>query len=291
MSRPKANPEQHTRAYRLWRGGKGQTDIWNALTEEFENPVSERTVATWIKGFKGLDPKTVNLDATFEWHQMNRYGLPWEASGYLMDVLYLREFTGGFYRAADKRSAKVDPPEVKVLPMPPLTVREAIWCWRVHLAAPEVGAEVGEPSDVLYLARGFAFREIAHEVLAEPLRLAGLDALLIYKPWLDFEEGDVRHQAYHRAVDEGIVPELPSGKDTMWKEREVFSEAAQGPQVDETLARVERAMTFTIIDYNVGHRELLESQQKELLFTKVGAREYWEQQRRATEEGINNDKA
>ena len=283
MPRPQASPEQHTVAYHLYNEGKGPKVIYDALDETYGNEaVSERTVATWVKGFKALTPEVVNLDSAFQWHMMDQYGLPWEAGDCLMEVLYLH----GRYREHILRRfllpASAPSPEAEVgveeaqrikstwesrisiirelkgIAMP-FSFREAIWCWRIHQAAPEIGASVGALWDVYYLARRFVARGIVRDVLGKAEEVADLEALLVYKPWLDFGGEEVRHQAYHRAVDEGaVVPLVFSTEEWIRSSTKASLALALGLNLREVTNVI--ATPFFCDE----HPELLMSQQAEL---------------------------
>lgn len=183
MPRPKANPEQHWRAYQFYRNGLGQTAIYAELEKEFKDPVSERTVATWIKGFKTLREETVSLDSPFQWHLMEKYGLPWEASAYLLQMW-------AYYVVRSLDNPK---------PEPPPTTRQVSWWWRVHQAAPDI-----DQQDVWWIAQEFVVREVAHEVLAQPLEMADVEAWLAVKPW----SGEDQRSTYLSTVEIGLIPPL-----------------------------------------------------------------------------------
>lgn len=178
MPRPKKSPEQQVRAYQLHQQRFGAGAITLQLELEFEAPVSRRTVERWIGGF----PKDSELDSPFEWHRMEEYGLPWEASAFLLEMLFAA------------RESRLN----HLLPEP--TVRQARWWWRVHLAAPEIR----DPDDLILLAQRFVSREIAHDILGSPLDLGDLQALLAYKRW----RNDARRERYLAATTEGRIPAL-----------------------------------------------------------------------------------
>jgi hypothetical protein len=186
MPRPKANPEQHLRAYQLFRDELGQTAIAVQLEEAFENPVSERTVGSWIRGFKSLNPTTLDLDATFAWHKLEDYGLPWEASSYLLAISRLSSeeaIEGHYYRP---------------------TNRQARWWWRIHQAVPQIDVL----SDVWFLAQRFVNRELIAEVLGRPLEFADLEAHLAYRPWEGWPDNSDRFKAYFLAIRRGLIPTI-----------------------------------------------------------------------------------
>ena len=70
MPRPKGSALQQTRTYELYKEGLGPTAIFDKLCEDFEDPVSARTVSTWLRGFRELNDEVKNLDAPFEYHRM-----------------------------------------------------------------------------------------------------------------------------------------------------------------------------------------------------------------------------
>jgi hypothetical protein len=195
MPRPKANPEQYLQAYRLWRKGKGHKEIYEVLEGEFYPSVSERTISNWIQGFKKLHPETVDLDSPFEWREMARHGLPWEASSFIMDML-----KDAYYSRAGYTQSGLN----NVVLSTTTTVRDVLWWWRVHQAAPEIPEGVGTLRDIQQLAAQFTFREMTHELLATPMETADLEARLALKPWLDADH----HRRYHWAADLGVIPAI-----------------------------------------------------------------------------------
>lgn len=197
MPRPLASPKQHGRAYDLYRGDLGPSAIFDKLCEEFEEPVSARTVSNWMRGFRDLDKTVVALDSPFEWHRMEEYGLPWEASRWLLEVW------GVVIRGRTER------------PFP--TLREARWWWRIHQAVPRIQTDTPEPEwlkelapegvpwvyfDTVAMARAFVARELAHELLGEPMVMDDLEALIALRPW----ENRVLEESYRREVDLGTIP-------------------------------------------------------------------------------------
>ena len=194
MPRPKASASQQGRAYELYQEKLGPTAIFEKLREEFENPISARTVSAWIRGFRNLTKELTDLDAPFEYHRMGEYGLPWEAGGYLMEMwAWAREFWADL-------AEKLGDPE------PPLpTVRLARWWWRVHLLVPEETR-----FDVYIWAQAFSWRELLQDVLDETADMTGLSAYLAYRPW---ESADQRF-AYVQAVGQKRIPLPPNA----WEE-------------------------------------------------------------------------
>ena len=164
MPRPRANPEQHRLAYSFFLDGMGPTAIHNQLigrygTEGPNKAISERTLATWINGFKDIEDRA--LDDIFEWHNLEEYDLPWEASSYLLEMIAYVQQTDSL--------RDVGP-----------SVREVQWWWRVHLAAPDLSM-----FDVYWLAYPFVDREIRQVVTNSPsLVMSDLESHLAYRPWV-----------------------------------------------------------------------------------------------------------
>lgn len=199
MPRPKASPQQNTRAYKMWLGGYGHKAICENLEEEFgESVVSERTVGTWISEFKQVPSEDVSVDAPFQWHRMEEYELPWQAGEYLLDmwVSNLRESSNYSW-----------PSEI--------TFRAVRWWWKVHLAAPDLSA-----IEVRSLATGFEIREVMHDILDEPLMMEDLDAFLAFRPWSSAE----KRMAYLAAIEQGLIPELSISNPYAQDEREQLSQ-------------------------------------------------------------------
>ena len=201
MPRPKASPQLRTRAYKLWGGGYGHKAICEKLEEEFEESVvSERTVGTWISEFKLKQGQSegLSVDASFQWHLMKEYELPWQAGEYLLDMWVAR------LRDALNYSWT-----------PEITFRAVRWWWKVHLAAPELSA-----IEVRSLATGFEIREVMHDILNEPLMMKDLDAFLAFRPWSSAE----KRMVYLAAIEQGLIPELSISNRYALDEREQLSQ-------------------------------------------------------------------
>ena len=229
MARPIANPAQRLRAFQLYHDGYGPAATLNKLREEFERPVSTRTVATWVKEFKVQVEETgLNLDAPFEWHRLEEYGLPWEASDYLLEILWLHQ-NGKIVRSPSA-------------PAPTPSVRQVRWWWRIHKAVPTIGKR-----DTWFLALRFMLRELAHDVLNLPLDVADLEAHLAYKPW-----DEDRREIYNKAVEDGRIPGLKDFHD-------VINEARQIRDISDSQGILWWAVASVGVDTD--HPELLLTQQ------------------------------
>jgi hypothetical protein len=118
-------------------------------------------------------PMQWHLNSTFEWHRMEEYRLPWEAGQFLLEMQAWCE---------------------EKYPKHAFTVREAQWCWRVHLAAPDLNIY-----ETWLIAQKFIRREVSSILWGEPLDMEGLEAYLRYGGWRSKEHRD----RYHKAIQEG----------------------------------------------------------------------------------------
>lgn len=104
-------------------------------------------------------------DAPFEWSRLQEYGLPWESTRYLLEMwVKVNEGEEGFDLGAPYNGG--------------LTVRQAKWCWRVHLGSPDLALK-----DTWQLAADFGYEERHHDFLGKPFDADDLWAYLAYGEW------------------------------------------------------------------------------------------------------------
>ena len=184
------DPEK-LRVAKLRREGYSYAAIAEMLSEEAEDG-RRFDRATIYRVARAMPPTP--KDDPFQWHLVEEYGLPWEASRFVLDVFL-------HYRRQESRF-HTDHPDVQ---RPPNyncgpSVREVLWCWRVHLALPE------EPIEhVAGWADDLALRELARDVFADPFDIAGIEAWFAYRPWIDEEH----QREYDQDVGSGIIPARP----------------------------------------------------------------------------------
>ena len=87
MSRPRKYNTHKVEAYDLYTqqkadgGDVSALDIQVLLEEAHpEGTASYRLVANWVKEFKNRGEWQTLLDSPFQWHRLEEYRLPWEAS-------------------------------------------------------------------------------------------------------------------------------------------------------------------------------------------------------------------
>lgn len=179
---------------RLSRAGK--TDV--EIAQELEKQFGHRYHRTSIYRARKKNPD-LPKDSPFLWHCMAEsrdYGLPWEASAFIMDMIGMIHRVNNGLTQMDGKAHQLTP-----------TIHEVIWWWRVHQAAPEIAKDVGTLFDIYWLATSFVFRELIHDLSGVPMETEELELRIAVKPWLDEE----RHQEYHQIVDRAVVPYIQPG--------------------------------------------------------------------------------
>ncbi len=187
MPRAKADPKQETFAWRLYEDGNGPTAILEQLRQNFEEPVSIRTVANWVSRFKEFSG--TEKEKPFEWLTMEHYDIPWESSAFLMDMWKF------------DRDHKPFPYDNIELFSP--TIRQVQWWWRVHQAIPELCK-----FDIWHIGQKFTARDILAEVMQSDIGSTDLQAYLAYRPW---ENSDY----YEISLQNHMIPDLLTRQDLL----------------------------------------------------------------------------
>ena len=151
---------------------------------------SEKTVYKYVKEYDETKINEVS-DRPFQWHELEAYELPWEASKYLLDMCAFIWAFNRVYRFTSEEGVSLPEP----------IVRQAKWWWRLHLAIPEA-----ELQSVYLLAQRFTLRDLASDWLGIGFNVRDLEAYIAYRPWA----GDDRREAYEAATQSGSVPALYS---------------------------------------------------------------------------------
>jgi hypothetical protein len=176
--------------------GMSLDQVWEKVRDPVTERPDRRTVARYFRQYDLLPDSVKRWDRPYEWHLTGEIDLPWEAGEWLLEMCYITEMT-----LADHLMTRP-------------TCRQVKWWWRLQKACPEISKdkpmEVGRASgklDLILLAERFVTRELLHDVVTpdEPLDLRGLDAFLVYKPWVD----ENRHKNYHKAIENGTPPYKP----------------------------------------------------------------------------------
>jgi hypothetical protein len=140
-----------------------------------------RTIQRMAQPYRKKNPKPDPMDEPFQWDKLAEYGIPWEASEYLLS-LWHGIWKGELVESVEEAER--------------ITARTVLWAWRVHLAAPDISQ-----AHTLMWATRFAGNEIGHIVFGMEL---GFEAFYQSLAFRNFE-GEDQAEAYDKAVDEGRV--------------------------------------------------------------------------------------
>ena len=187
------------RAYQLRREGGSFQTIADILSKGAEDG-RKFNRATILRVCRSMPDSP--SDQPFEWHRLEEYGLPWEASGYLLKMAcFIQELETNLFRTLQIFTSDTSP---KVPP----TVRQARWWWRVHQAVSE--AEGGY-LNVYIWAEEYVRYELYKDILDKDVDVTGLDAYLTYRPWF----GEQHLERYTAALNERRIPGLPNTQDEL----------------------------------------------------------------------------
>ena len=184
-----------------------RADGWklDAIWKEVRDPDTERpdrsTVSRHMKKYDLLPEAVKRLDRPFEWHRMEEYGLPWEASAFVLGMwVYVRELVVEEWVGDRWALARLG-----VKP----TVRDVRWWWRIHLADPDK-----DSFNVMTTAREFADTERLAQIrpggTGNPF--ADIEARLAYLSIPDNQD------VYQQAVDDKRIPDLRVEYHGLYKE-------------------------------------------------------------------------
>ena len=158
--------------------------IMERLSYEKWDPLPSRgSIQNVVRQWEEL-PEELRLRLLpFDWSRLEDSGVPWESSELVLKCK----------REHDSIEQRMTP-YVRVVRWGTFTNSEAKWCWRVHLAAPELS-----PLHVLTVAKDYNFRNVTTDFIQNGFLLGGnlrnsrsqadqieqfLNGLLLYKPWL-----------------------------------------------------------------------------------------------------------
>ena len=153
----------------------------------------------------GGNPKKVGvLDEPFEWNRLEVYGLPLEASSYILDIWveqiealpHVPELLKAWFPNSGNRNVISLKELYKRFHV---TAREARWWWRIHQVDPDL-----DSTGVVALAKCYLSKEYYRDVIGLPLILSDLDAMLAYRPWAS----NTNSERYRSAVADGRIPRL-----------------------------------------------------------------------------------
>ena len=209
------------------------------------------SIAKYTKEYDALPSTIRNLDQPFEWHELEAYGLPWEAGDYLLRMwVQVQEADADVQRDSGKWELGIPKSSLP-------TVRQVHWWWHVHLAAPDID----NLDDVWHLAWKFYVRELSRDILGLKVDFSDLTDQLAYLPWEGWPEDRSNLDRYRRAIAEKrLVPLRPNSR-----------LLRRTPQKAATEPPWEEVRTITAIEEVEISKfpELLHSQQLALFRAKV----------------------
>ena len=131
--------KEKLRAYNLRREGHSYQSIADMLSNDAEDgrKFDRSTIYRVCQSMPSLP-----VDEPFELIDLEEYGIPWEASAYLLEM----------WAFAQEHSYFPEIPKYVVWQIPKESFRQARWWWRVHLAAPDLSLPVQK---IVFLASGF----------------------------------------------------------------------------------------------------------------------------------------
>ena len=286
VGHPVDYPEEKLIAYRIWANKPcGGQALYTQLKKAIDiGNLSLGAVKHWVRGFRESKvPEGVShVDQEFRWEEMEQFDLPWDSAGYLLPLLaevqWLQDWVHQL--AVTRPDLKIEEFEEPISIKPP--VRQVIWWWRVHLAAPDIGLD-----DVIALGAECYWREIANIAHRTPLYLDDITSFLAYRPWQDEQSRD----RYRNALNLGTVLPRNSGLKT----QDVEAIIDMTPDRQESLRRRFHMMPLRLdtlphstkafsTDYS-GWAALLPSEQKARLIENQGS-----QSANGTANGTSDDK-
>ena len=168
--------------------------ILSRLSEEGWDRIPSRgSVQNVVHWWEGIDPKIRVRELPFQWQQLDRARIPWEASDWVLSCWHV--FDGL------KQLGISDGLKSFLKAWEPFTNRWATWSWRVHLAASDLPEMV-----VLAIAAEYALAEASTDFgFVAELGVEGIDAFLRRRPW----GSKRRAKDYEEAVRDGLIPPIP----------------------------------------------------------------------------------
>ena len=178
------------------------------ICEKLDHQISKGSVAKYVQHFDRLDKDLRERELPYEWTEPERARIPWEATSWVVDCLHTYEL-GILNNIADVTARSPDADETEILEWnEPFSNRWATWCWRVHLAAPNISE--GQALDI---AIEYAIVERANDVLPVSSRvdIRGWDDWL---RWWGRNESDMDLELWQLSYDEalrlGVLKPVPN---------------------------------------------------------------------------------
>jgi hypothetical protein len=187
------------------------------IFKALDGSISRNSVAKYVQHFDRLDPHIRERELEYEWTEPERARIPWEATTWVVDCLH--DYEKGILKTmADVTGISPEADETEMLGYNEVfSNRWATWCWRVHLAAPNLSQE-----QVLGIAIEYAIVERANDFLPIKPRveMGGWDDWLRWlgriTPDTDLEEWKLDYDKALRLDTLKRVPDVATIIDVSW---------------------------------------------------------------------------
>ena len=178
--------------------------ILDRLQEEGVDPLPARaTVHNIVREWENIPEEIRWRELPFVWHHLERARIPWEASSWIFQCLRQRyQSTLDETKVASTQASarNIDVGNIHYF-TPSFTNRWATWCWRVHLAAPDL-----LPKDVLTLAVVRAAEERVKDLTGIEVEIQNLSDWFALRPDIEARTGEQGWwKRYWDVVDLGLV--------------------------------------------------------------------------------------
>lgn len=184
--------------------------IMDALEKEGLSVPSKTTVASICQSWEASPHR--QKDLPFEWRNLERAEIGWEAGQYILDCIHVRQRNAMdvLFKHWPDGPQSVWKARLQEL-CPPFTNRMAKWSWRIHQAAPE-----WNPGIVMAFAEKSAEEELVSDFFGETPPPDYVEGLLIHRPDEGLRLGLPEFANYYlNAVGLGLVAKPPIGEDRL----------------------------------------------------------------------------
>lgn len=169
------------------------------LVDEFGDSPSRGAIHKVIADWKAIPEKIRSRDYPFEWQRLDKARIPWEASDWILRCIRL-DYENQVGAAGFAHSLDIDLGTLHIIAAT-FTNRLATWCWRIHLAAPDL-----IPEDVQPLSLVCAAQERMKDIADRPMEIGMIEDWLVLRPDRERRYGvKGAWQRYWDAVGLGIV--------------------------------------------------------------------------------------
>ena len=157
---------------------------------------SRGSVQNIVRSWEDLPEEVRQRDLHFQWHDLEKACIPWEAGNWVQTCLQVYEMA----KIPAKAGLLLMRFFISSVTPFAFTNRWAKWCWRVHQVVPTYPAEI-----VLFLAREYTIAAQARDLLPDhpDMAVEGLTTFLRWFP--DYAAPAEYLDQYQEAVQKGVI--------------------------------------------------------------------------------------